>query len=78
MPLTITPIATSALDAGLPYAFDIAMGVRRNDTALRDRIDAALPDIQPKIDAILARYHVPYETQPPRDPRCAPAFSLPS
>jgi mxaJ protein len=63
--LTITPIEAGPLDAGLPYAFDIAMGVRRSDTGLRDRINAALPELQPRIDAILAQYHVPRDTQPP-------------
>ena len=41
------------------------MGVRRGDTGLRDRINAALPELQPRIDAILAQYHVPRDTQPP-------------
>jgi mxaJ protein len=63
--LIITPIESGPLDAGLPYAFDIAMGVRRGDTGLRDRINAALPELQPRIDAILAQYHVPRDTQPP-------------
>jgi len=35
------------------------MGVRRDDKALHDEIDAALRKHKSEIDAILAGYHVP-------------------
>jgi quinoprotein dehydrogenase-associated probable ABC transporter substrate-binding protein len=47
--------------AGLPVPFEfaIAMGVRKGDTALRDRLDEILRRRRPEIDAILAQYQVP-------------------
>ena len=45
--------------AGVPFEFDIAMGVRRGDRALRDEIDAIIERRRADIDAILAAYSVP-------------------
>jgi mxaJ protein len=59
VPLSVTPIEPGALDAGLPFSFDIAMGVRRKETEFRDRIEGAMSRIRPQIDAILAAYRVP-------------------
>jgi mxaJ protein len=44
---------------GQPFAFDIAMGVRRGDRALRERLDDFIARRQPDIDRILAEYGVP-------------------
>jgi mxaJ protein len=67
-PLTVTPIEPAALDEGLPYEFGIAMGVRRKDKELRDRIEAAIDRIRPRIDAILAEYGVPRADRPQQPP----------
>ena len=61
--LRIEPV-TPANDARWPMSFAIAMGVRRGDTELRDRIDAILEREQPAIDRILRSYHVPLERAP--------------
>ena len=45
--------------AGMPFEFDISMGVRRGDRALRDELDAILERRRADIDAILAAYSVP-------------------
>ena len=45
--------------AGVPFEFDIAMGVRRSDRALRDELDAIIEHRRADIDAILAAYSVP-------------------
>ena len=45
--------------ASLPFEFDMAMGVRREDQALRDELDAILERRRADIDAILAAYSVP-------------------
>jgi quinoprotein dehydrogenase-associated probable ABC transporter substrate-binding protein len=47
--------------AGLPvpFAYSIAIGVRKGDTALRDRLDALLARRKADIDAILDAYFVP-------------------
>jgi len=49
---------------GHPFEFDIAMGVRRGDRALRDELDAILQKRRGAIDAILAEYHVPRTDAP--------------
>ncbi|MDF2764258.1 MAG: extracellular solute-binding protein family 3 [Rhodospirillales bacterium] len=68
MPLDVTAIEPAALDEGLPYEFGIAMGVRRKDKELRDRIEAAIDRISPRIDAILAEYGVPRADRPQQPP----------
>jgi mxaJ protein len=67
VPLHVTPIEPGATDEGLPFAFGIAMGVRRKDEELRQHIQAAIEKIQPEIDAILAEYGVP-RADPPQQP----------
>ena len=42
-----------------PFQFDIAMGVRRGDKALRDELDAIIDRRRADIDAILSAYRVP-------------------
>jgi mxaJ protein len=57
--IDVAPV-TPARDApGLPFVFAIAAGVRRDDVALRDRLDAALAARRAEIDAILDAYRVP-------------------
>ncbi|WP_202908955.1 quinoprotein dehydrogenase-associated putative ABC transporter substrate-binding protein [Cognatilysobacter segetis] len=57
-PLTLTPVSPW-LDAGVPMVFDISMGVRREDRALRRELDAALARNREAIARILAEYGVP-------------------
>ena len=63
--IDVAPV-TPALDGpALPFSFAIAAGVRRGDTALRDRLDTALTARRVEIDAILDAYRVPrVETAP--------------
>jgi quinoprotein dehydrogenase-associated probable ABC transporter substrate-binding protein len=58
-PLRIVPVSPETDSTGLPFAFDIAMGVRRNDKALLDELEHALERRQPEIQRILAEYSVP-------------------
>ncbi|HWG30576.1 MAG TPA: quinoprotein dehydrogenase-associated putative ABC transporter substrate-binding protein [Steroidobacteraceae bacterium] len=59
VPLRLEPV-TPALDAGVwPMTYDIAMGVRRNEPQLRERIEHILAVDKPQIDAILQAFHVP-------------------
>jgi mxaJ protein len=62
MALDVLPMPVAAASEPLPFAFDIAMAVRRDDRALRDRLDAVIVRRQVDIAALLATYHVP--TQP--------------
>jgi len=57
--LAIAPVGADARAAWLPFTFDIGMGVRHADIALRDTLDAVLARRRPAIDSILAAYDVP-------------------
>jgi mxaJ protein len=43
----------------VPFEYSIAMGVRKGDTALRDRLNEIIERRRGDIDAILASYSVP-------------------
>jgi mxaJ protein len=58
-PLVMTPLAERDSLSDFPFRFNIAMGVRRRDTELRDSLDALLTRKQPEIRAILQQYNVP-------------------
>lgn len=57
--LEVQPLEPPADLAFLPFAFDIAMGVRRGDAALRDRLDAVLARNAAAIDRLLTEFGVP-------------------
>jgi mxaJ protein len=57
--LTLTPVSPEIDLPFLPFVYDIAMGVRREDAALKQELDAILERRQPEIDRILADYGVP-------------------
>lgn len=59
VPLNLRPVSPQVDLPFLPFVFDIAMGVRRGEDALRRELDAALIRRRPQIDAILAAYGVP-------------------
>jgi mxaJ protein len=59
VPLVATPVTPQIDVPFLPFVFDIAMAVRRGDTALRDQLDAILVRREKEIDAILRQYGVP-------------------
>jgi quinoprotein dehydrogenase-associated probable ABC transporter substrate-binding protein len=58
VPLAIVPV-TPAMDPPFSFAFDVSMGVRRGDEALRRRLDAVIAARRKEIDRILAAYGVP-------------------
>ena len=55
-PLEVMPLPS---EAKIPLAFDISMGVRKGDQALKDRLEAALDARQADIRKILEDYGVP-------------------
>jgi mxaJ protein len=59
VPLRLMPVQPQIDGPQLPMAFDISMGVRKEDEALRQEVDAALQRRKTEIAAILARYGVP-------------------
>jgi mxaJ protein len=59
VPLRIVPVSPQIDLPFLPFVFDISMGVRREDKALRDEIDGILTRRRAAIDSILTHYGVP-------------------
>jgi mxaJ protein len=59
VPLDLTPVTPQIDLPFLPFVFDMSMGVRRSDKALRDELDDFLVRRKTDIDAILAKYAVP-------------------
>jgi mxaJ protein len=59
VPLRVTPLATPPDMKDQPFAFSIAMGVRRGDDELRQMLNAAIDRRRADIDRILAGYAVP-------------------
>ncbi|HEX6693693.1 MAG TPA: substrate-binding domain-containing protein [Longimicrobiales bacterium] len=57
--LKLEPVTPQIDTPFLPFVFDIALGVRRENTALRDRLEQVLVNRKPAIDSILADYGVP-------------------
>jgi len=58
VPMAVAKVAPPA-GLPLPFEYSIAMGVRKGDTALRERLDALLVRRKTDIDAILDAYFVP-------------------
>ncbi len=59
VPLDLTPVTADTRNPSLPFHFDIAIGVRPADTALRQQLDAELIRRHTEIAAILTKYGVP-------------------
>jgi ABC-type amino acid transport substrate-binding protein len=58
VPLEVAPLQAPA-GFPMPFEYAIAMGVRKGDTALRDRLDEVLVRRKADIEAILDDYAVP-------------------
>ena len=56
--LAVVPLPQSG-DPALPFQFSISMGVRPDDAAMRDRLNAVLERKRPEIHALLEQYGVP-------------------
>jgi len=57
VPLEVVPVPSTKTD--LPFAFDISMGVRKGDAALKAQVEQALDRRQIEIQKILKEYAVP-------------------
>jgi mxaJ protein len=58
-PLDITPIENDPAHPNLPFHFDIGIGVREGNLALKQSLDAELLRRRPEIEQILRSYGVP-------------------
>jgi len=59
VPLTVTPVRDYERFAPQQFQFAIAMGVRKGDHALRDRLNAFIDEHRSEINALLRSYGVP-------------------
>jgi mxaJ protein len=59
VPLDVRPLPERDSLSDFPFQFNIAMGVRRRDRALRDSLNALLERKRPEIQAILKDFGVP-------------------
>ncbi|HEV2763980.1 MAG TPA: substrate-binding domain-containing protein [Pyrinomonadaceae bacterium] len=59
VPLEVVPVSPQIDLPYLPFVFDISMGVRRGDDALRERLEDFLRRRRPDIERILDDYGVP-------------------
>ena len=59
VPLTLTPVPRWPDGPQWPMAFDISMGVRKADVALKREIERALERNRAAVNAILGKYGVP-------------------
>jgi mxaJ protein len=57
--LALEPVRPQVDNPFLPMVFDISMGVRREDTTLRDELDRILERRASEIDSLLEAYRVP-------------------
>ncbi|OSI68034.1 substrate-binding domain-containing protein [Bradyrhizobium canariense] len=64
VPLTVMPIRDYERFAPQPFQFAIAMGVRKGDDALRDRLNAFIDEHRSEITSLLLSYGVPLVDQP--------------
>jgi len=62
--LRVVPVSPQIELPYLPFVFDISMGVRRQDLALRDTLDAILARRRAGVDSILKEYGVPRVERP--------------
>jgi len=58
-PLVIVPVNPQIDQPFMPFVFDIAMGVRRDDQQFRDQLEQIIVKHKKEIDQILADYGVP-------------------
>ncbi len=79
VPLVLNPILSDSA-SNIPFAFSIAMGVRRRDRELRDSLQKVLDLRAPEIQAILHDYAVPLLPMPADSGRAAssPGKAAPS
>jgi mxaJ protein len=64
--LDLTPMSTPAGDPAVTFVFDIAVGVRCGNGALRTAIDAVLARRRTEVRSLLAQYGVPQFDVPAR------------
>ena len=57
--LQLTKVTPEIDPPMLPFAFSMAVGVRKGDPELYSRLNTAIAKAEPQIEAVLRQYHVP-------------------
>jgi mxaJ protein len=73
--LTVVPLPPVDSASGLPFAFDISVGVRKSEPELRNRINEILVRKKNVIDALLAEYGVLVSAEFAADDRSGVGFN---
>jgi mxaJ protein len=76
VPLDVSPVSPAVEPPGLPFAFSIAVGVRKNGKELREEIDAVLARRHEDVIRILDEYGVPRVPMTSESPRQAAAVHV--
>lgn len=58
-PIDVRPVSPWLDGPQWPMVFDVSMGVRKQDVALRRQLDRALVSLRPQVRALLAEFGVP-------------------
>ncbi len=69
-PLEISPVSP-AMFLAVPFTYEMSLGVRKGDDALRDKLDAVIERRCAEIQALLEEYGVPLAPQK-GEPKCEP------
>jgi mxaJ protein len=69
VPLRLRPVSPEVDVPFLPFVYDVSMGVRHGDLALRDSLNAILLRRRGEIDSLLAHFGVPRADRPSARPR---------
>lgn len=59
VPLDVTPIPGDPANPALPFTFNISIGVRKGDNALKNRLEGELERRKPEIQHVLREYGIP-------------------
>jgi mxaJ protein len=59
VPLSVTPVSADPKSPAIPFVYGMAMGVRRDDERLRDRLNEFISTRAADIEQLLERYSVP-------------------
>ena len=59
IPLAVTPVSVAGDDSSLRFTYDIAIGVRREETEFKDQLEGVLDRRQKEIVKVLEDYGVP-------------------
>lgn len=69
VPLVIVPIPNDPANPELPFQFNIGIGVRPKDSALKQMLNTELVRLHPQIQRILRTYGIPEMALPPEAAR---------